>query len=238
MKKIIVLMLIMSLLLCACGQGKEDITSTSDTTVEEVTSSSEVTEEVIYSVEPMGDYAIPRSLEGLLIRSDFVAVAKVVSKNPTFVTAGHDPSEFERLATMAGEPQMDLMMSIRSSYTLELISILKTDDETIQNGDQLDMCAPGGVCMGYELKTEYPQLTPGEEYIIFLSHRNFIYEGEPSYTLVSREESVLNLTTFNTEARTLTTSSSIFDGFNSLTSLTDRITEIVIEQSQTAEVEQ
>lgn len=236
MKKIFVLTLILSLLLCACGQATEDTTSTPDTTVDDATSPTE-TEEIIYSMTPMGDYATPRSVEGLLTRSDFVAVAKVVSKNPTFVTAGYDPSDFAHLHAMEGEPQVNMMMAIRSSYTLELISVLKTDDTTIQNGDLLDMCAPGGVCMGYELKTEYPQLIPGEEYVIFLSHRNFIYEGEPSYTLVSRKESVLNLDTFTNTSRASTSATSIFDEFHDLKSLTDKISEIVIEQGQTAEGE-
>jgi hypothetical protein len=225
MKKGFVICILLVMLLSSCGQKKVNIPIGSDHSTKEAASSVAVEEDIVYSVRPMADYSSPGSINGLVRVSDFIAVVRVAAQNPTFVTAGHDPSEFEYLKTMEYEPQMDLMMSIRSSYTLELISVLKTDDETIQNGDSLDMCIPGGVCRGYELQTDYTQLKPGEEYIIFLTRRNFVYEGEPSYTIASREVAAVNLNEFDTQARERATkdTSSIYSGLDNVAELKKEI---------------
>lgn len=148
------------------------------------------TEQLLFSTTILSDYSSFSSLDSLIRQAPVILRGTVVSQEDAIVIGNYSEDAFDRydaLAREQGRIAADLLMSVRTPYTITVQEICKADDtrDVLAVGEQTQICTIGGICRGYQVETEFPVLAVGEEYIFFLTRRNFAAADEPKYTLYS-----------------------------------------------------
>lgn len=180
------------LLNVGCSQNMSITTNTAISNGEDaVLKISDVeTEEILFSTSMFSDYTEFGSLSSLVNAVSVVIRATVVSQDEAIVIGDYDEEDFDKydeIARESGRVASDLLLSIRTPYTVKVESIYKIDStmDDFSEGEDIQICTIGGNCRGYYLETEFPNLKEGEEYIFFLKRRNFAKNNEPKYTIYS-----------------------------------------------------
>lgn len=192
MKHLQIVILALTLILVLCSCATLDIHDESDVIPQTPPSTTvaETTQEILYSTSIMSDYGSFETVKNMVYTAPVIFRATVLSQEEGIVIGRHTADEFDRYSEYAktnGRIATELLLSVRTPYTVKINAIYKQDDalDALAEGDILQICTLGGVCRGYEVKRESPTLAAETEYIFALIRRTSAAEGEPRYTLYS-----------------------------------------------------
>ncbi len=233
------LMLALAIVFCGCGasssHGEEEQTTTASA-MQQATQ-----EEILFSKTILSDSIPFYSLEAVARTAPVIIKVTVISKDSAIVIGDYTKADLERYDEYAranGEVATDLLLSIRTPYTVKITEIYHQDEaiDGLAVDDVMQICALGGVCCDVEVDQDSVELVPQTEYIIALRRRAYAKGDEPRYTLYKPQSSAYPVDSIGTAIASTDPNYSVMSGYASVAQF-EQALRMYIAQAQEKDVQ-